>query len=59
MAVTGIKKCYFVAYTYKGIFTKVIDFDPFEETTTEQKLFSFYVNGLVPLLKGGKVNSLN
>ena len=58
MAVTGIKKCCFVAYTYKGIFAIDIDFDPLW-ATAEEKLFSFYVTGLVPLLKGGKVNSLN
>ena len=56
MAVTGIKKCYFAEYICKGIFAIEIDFDPFG-ANAEKKLFMFYVNGLVLLLKGGKVNS--
>ena len=55
MAVTGRMKCFFIAYTYKGIYTMEIDFDPLFWEIAERKPNSFYCNGLLPVLKGGKV----
>ena len=55
MAVTGRMKCFFIAYTYKGIYTMEIDFDPLFWEIAERKLNSFYCNGLLPVFKGGKV----
>ena len=59
MAVTGILKCYFIAYIYKGIFTLEVEFNSSFWSSVQEKLNSFYVKGLLPVLKGGKVYSLN
>ena len=54
MAVTGIRRCTLVGYTYKGIHTEEVKFDSTFWDNVLQKLVYFYKHHYLPLL----VNSL-
>ncbi len=52
MGVTNIKKCWFVAYTNKGICSMLVDFNFDRWLQMLQKLYNFYQYGYMPVIKG-------
>lgn len=51
MMVTGRKRCIFIVYTLKDIYSQIIEYDESFVNTIEAKLESFFTNNIFPRLK--------
>ncbi len=52
MGITDIRECWFIAYTNKGIFPLLIEFDFDLWLQMMKKLYDFYHYGYMPVIKG-------
>lgn len=55
MFITGIHKCWLVAYTHKGIYPVHVEYDASFCEEMVQNLNEFYVNIMLPVMKAGRI----